>query len=120
MKEPIINHLTAVEERRSISGEDTKSSHRFRSYQSQQWYERFQDLLKFRQSHGHCLVPHKWSSNVALAQWVKRQRYQYKLKKAGMHTTMTDERERALEQLGFVWDSHAAVWEERLNEIRIY
>ena len=30
---------------------------------------------------------------------------------------MTDERQQALESLGFVWDSHWAIWEERLNEL---
>jgi hypothetical protein len=31
---------------------------------------------------------------------------------------MNDERQTLLEDLGFVWDSHAAGWEERWNELR--
>ena len=42
------------------------------------------------------------------------------LKKDGAHSTLTDEREFALGCLGFVWDSHAASWEERWNELREY
>ena len=30
---------------------------------------------------------------------------------------MTQERQKLLEQLGFVWDSHASGWEERLKEL---
>jgi hypothetical protein len=45
---------------------------RFRSYQSEQWWERHADLVKFRDSHGHCLVPHVYPEQPALAQWVKR------------------------------------------------
>ena len=52
--------------------------------------------------------------------WVKRQRYQYKLKKEGKHSNMTNEREEALNRLGFVWDSHAVFWEERFNELKAF
>jgi hypothetical protein len=90
---------------------------RFRSYQSDQWQERFQDLKDFRSQHGHCLVPHKFAVNRPLAQWVKRQRYQYKLKQMNRHSTVTDARQALLEQLGFVWDSHKAAWEERFQSL---
>jgi hypothetical protein len=36
----------------------------------------------------------------------------------GGHSTFTEERQQALKALGFVWDSHAASWEERWNELR--
>jgi hypothetical protein len=51
---------------------------------------------------------------------VKRQRYQYKLRQEGKTSTITEVRIRQLEEVGFVWDSHAAAWEERLNELKIY
>jgi hypothetical protein len=86
---------------------------RFRFYQSEQWNDRFDDLVEFRTQHGHCLVPHDFSENPPLAQWVKRQRYQYKLKQEKRHSTLTDEREAKLEAMGFIWDSHKAVWEEK-------
>jgi hypothetical protein len=88
--------------------------------QSGQWNERFQDLCQFRQEYGYCCVPSHWPKNPPLAQWVKRQRYQYKIKNEGQHSTMTEDREKLLEQLGFVWDSHSALWEERLNELHAY
>ena len=87
------------------------------AYQSGRWQQRFNELCEYRKLNGHCLVPSQWSENPQLSQWVKRQRYQYKLKREGQHSTMTDERIKILEDMGFVWDSHSAFWEERLNEL---
>lgn len=97
----------------------TSSSHceGFNLTRPDQWNERFQELADFRQRHGHSLVPHSHPESPSLSLWVKRQRYQYKLNKAGKHCTMTEEREAALEQLDFVWDSHAATWDERFSEL---
>jgi hypothetical protein len=86
-------------------------------YQAVLWEKRFQELLEFRGRHDNCLVPHNWAENLALAKWVKRQRYQFKLKTEGKHSTLTEERQSALDNLGFIWDSHNAVWEERLSEL---
>ena len=55
-----------------------------------------------------------------MAQWVKRQRYQYKLRQDGKRSTLSDERVRLLNDLGFIWNSHDAVWEERLNELLLF
>ena len=33
---------------------------------------------------------------------------------------MTDERIEMLEKIGFIWDSHAAAWAEKLNELKDY
>jgi hypothetical protein len=107
----------AVDSKRS-SSDNAKG--RFRSYQAEQWSDRYDDLAAFRGIHGHCLVPHNMPENPPLAQWVKRQRYQYKLLTAGKHSTLTQERVMELESLGFVWDSHAVAWEERLDELRLF
>jgi hypothetical protein len=98
----------------------SSSSLKFRAYQAENWTEKFEELIEFRNQYGHCLVPNAFPDNAALAQWVKRQRYQYKLKKEAKRSTMSDERIGALEEIGFVWDSHSAVWEERLNELKLY
>jgi hypothetical protein len=93
---------------------------RFRPYQSSQWTEKFQELLDFCQANGHCSVPHTLEENPSLARWVKRQRYQYKLKTEGKTTTMTDDRVVALEKAGFIWDSHSAAWGDRMTELQAY
>jgi hypothetical protein len=81
------------------------------------WNDHFQELADFRQIHGHSLVRHSHPGKRRLLLWVKRQRYQYKMHKKGKPCTMTEEREATLEQLGFIWDSHAATWDERFSEL---
>ncbi|CAJ1943347.1 unnamed protein product [Cylindrotheca closterium] len=95
-------------------------SGRFRDYQSCQWSIRFHELQLFRKEKGHCCVPHGYPKNIVLARWVKRQRYQYKLRAEGKPSTMTIERINALESIGFIWDSHGACWMERYNELKEY
>ena len=91
---------------------------RFRPYQSGQWHDMFHELCAFKRSHGHCLVPHTFTQNLPLARWVKRQRYQYKLMQEGKASSMTPERIQTLQSIGFVWDSQAAAWSERLGELQ--
>eukprot|EP00934_Nitzschia_sp_Nitz4_P000111 Nitzschia sp. Nitz4//scaffold122_size67431//3874//4860//NITZ4_006080-RA/size67431-augustus-gene-0.55-mRNA-1//-1//CDS//3329534388//111//frame0 len=97
-----------------------ESTARFRSHQAENWMEKYEELLDFRLKNGHCLVPNAFKENPSLAEWVKRQRYQFKLRRLGRHSTMSNDRIAALEKLGFVWNSHDQVWEERLKELKAY
>eukprot|EP00538_Stauroneis_constricta_P013077 CAMPEP_0119559976 /NCGR_PEP_ID=MMETSP1352-20130426/13689_1 /TAXON_ID=265584 /ORGANISM="Stauroneis constricta, Strain CCMP1120" /LENGTH=575 /DNA_ID=CAMNT_0007607819 /DNA_START=138 /DNA_END=1865 /DNA_ORIENTATION=+ len=96
------------------------SSQKIRYHQDAQWRARYKELVEFKHRFGHSAVPHSHTENVPLAQWVKRQRYQKRLKQEGRHCTMTDEREQLLDAIGFVWDSHIALWEERFDELLGY
>jgi Helicase associated domain len=99
--------------------EDTsETDRRFRPYQAGQWSEKFIELCNFKDKTGHCLVPYTYQENLALARWVKRQRYQYKLMLEQKATTMTAERVKALDEIGFVWDSQGAAWGDRLGELQ--
>eukprot|EP00977_Amphora_coffeiformis_P023500 scaffold13479_cov166-Amphora_coffeaeformis.AAC.12 len=100
--------------------DDGEGGRRFRPYQAGQWSEKFAELCEYRERMGHCLVPHTFSENLPLARWVKRQRYQYKLMRDGKSSTMTEERVKALEDIGFIWDSQGAAWGERLAELQQY
>jgi hypothetical protein len=93
---------------------------KFRVYQKEKWSERFKELQRFFDKRGHSQVPNISNGNKQLARWVKRQRYQYRLRKEGKPSAMTDERIEALEKLGFVWDSHGAAWEDHLKELEIF
>ncbi|KAG7341784.1 helicase domain protein [Nitzschia inconspicua] len=93
---------------------------RFREYQAEIWSEKFEELCLFRRENGHCHVPHHYEENQALAQWVKRQRYQYKLKHEGKRSTLSDERIRLLNTIGFIWNSHDAVFAERLQDLMLF
>jgi hypothetical protein len=99
------------------SAEDEDDPSRFRPYQSEQWEARFQDLIELRKVHGNCLLPRNAKDGTALVRWVSRQRYQQQRKKKGKRSTLTDDRQARLERLGFVWDSHKASWEERIQEL---
>jgi hypothetical protein len=91
---------------------------RFREYQSTRWSFRFEELTSFHKKHGHCQVGRK--ENALLSQWIKRQRYQYKLKQEARHSTMTGARIIALEGLGFSWDSHRSAWDDKFNELALF
>jgi hypothetical protein len=102
---------------------DTAGSSSVPSYsihQASGWEQRYKDLIAFRKEYGHCFVPSHWPHKEPLALWVKRQRFQCKLKKEGKHSHMTDEREQVLGSLGSVRDSHVVFWEERLGELRTF
>jgi Helicase associated domain len=103
-----------------LNGSDSNHERRFRPYQAGQWSEKYEELCDYRQKMGHCLVPHTYTENLALARWVKRQRYQYKLMMEGKSTTMTEERVKVLEDIGFVWDSQGAAWGDRLHELQMF
>jgi hypothetical protein len=109
----------AAKKQKTAGPEDDSSSF-FRAYQAEHWTQRFEELCEFCKLNGHCQVPHIFTENPALARWVKRQRYQYKLSLANKPSTMTDERISVLDKIGFVWDSHAAAWEEQINKLIEY
>jgi len=90
---------------------------RFRCYQSLMWNMRFNDLLEYQKRTGNCHVPLTYNDDPTLARWVKRQRYQYKAMMEGKFSTMTEERVKALEGIGFIWDSQGTVWRDRLREL---
>ena len=116
-EEPVVN-ISNNKKQRTETHEE--AARRFRPYQAEQWSEKFQELCEFKKNKGHCCVPHTFTENPALARWVKRQRYQYKLKNEGKQSTMTDQRVIALEEHSFIWDSHGAAWQERWNELCDY
>lgn len=103
----------------SFQGKGDEDCHvNFRSQHLDLWDKRYQQLVDFTAKHQHCNVPLNYKENPMLSNWTKRQRHQYRLKIEGRHTTMTDERQQMLENLGFVWDSHAAAWNERWEQLR--
>eukprot|EP00547_Thalassionema_nitzschioides_P005884 CAMPEP_0194199266 /NCGR_PEP_ID=MMETSP0156-20130528/350_1 /TAXON_ID=33649 /ORGANISM="Thalassionema nitzschioides, Strain L26-B" /LENGTH=354 /DNA_ID=CAMNT_0038924139 /DNA_START=54 /DNA_END=1118 /DNA_ORIENTATION=+ len=88
---------------------------KFRPYQAEKWQERFQQLVEFESKHKHCLIPQTYPENPGLARWVKRQRCQYTLFQQNKKTSITEGRIKMLEDIGFVWDSHDATWQERFE-----
>eukprot|EP00538_Stauroneis_constricta_P002547 CAMPEP_0119564000 /NCGR_PEP_ID=MMETSP1352-20130426/25475_1 /TAXON_ID=265584 /ORGANISM="Stauroneis constricta, Strain CCMP1120" /LENGTH=507 /DNA_ID=CAMNT_0007612697 /DNA_START=1410 /DNA_END=2933 /DNA_ORIENTATION=- len=94
---------------------------RFRGHQANQWERRYAELVEFHAQHGHCLVARSIYDDSPklskLAHWIKWQRQQFKRKLQGHDSTLSDERQRKLDALGFVWGAQQAIWEERYNEL---
>ncbi len=67
------------------------------------WNERFEELKSYKAEKGNCNVPIRYKGNPSLGQWVSTQRQEYGAKKKGTKTNITDERIKALEEVGFVW-----------------
>jgi len=68
------------------------------------WDIKFAQLKEYKALHGDCLIPTKYSKDLALGRWVSTQREQYRLMINGdPRTKMTQERAKKLEEVGFVW-----------------
>ena len=102
------------------ASDDMSLGPKLRPHQDALWHEHFSALVQFKNKYGHCRVHYTCGHDEALSKWAQRQRYQYTLKTAGKKNTMTDERQQKLEALGFSWDSHAASWQQRFNELAEY
>ena len=76
-----------------------------------EWDRRFEELLVFKEAHGHCDVPNKYKPNPSLGTWVANMRTSHKAGK------LAADRERRLEQAGFLWDTLENEWERRFEEL---
>ena len=66
------------------------------------WQERFEDLKRYKDEHGHTVVP---QNSGALGQWVHAQRVNYKKIKAGKTSSLTAEKALKLAEIGFVFNA---------------
>lgn len=78
------------------------------------WDRRLRQLEAFCRRHGHCNVWLRNASDEGLLKWVLLQRT---LRQKGK---LTEDRQRRLEQLGFVWDGEEASWDDRISELVAY
>ncbi len=78
------------------------------------WDERFGELVKFKEVHGHCDVPDKDKQNKSLAIWVGSQRIKNRNKK------LTIVQFNKLDLLGFDWDPDNTHWESRYKELIVF
>merc|ERR1719384_437303 len=86
------------------------------------WKEKFAELVKYKQSHGHCRVPSCSKEFPQLATWVKCQRRQYKLFWEGKRSSMTADRTQLLEDIGFSWEirSNTSIREQKKTKAMDY
>ena len=78
------------------------------------WEDKFSALVKYKEAYGDCNVPQSWIENPKLGAWIGNQR---QTRKQG---TLSDERVRRLKEIGFIWESNEAAWEEKFSNLIKY
>lgn len=71
------------------------------------WIDRVNELVEYKQQYGNTLVPKRYVDNPALGNWVNKQRQLYRKYCANETTScsLTAEKVKILESLGFCWDA---------------
>ena len=91
---------------------DSTSEGEITESQQHRWRGRFEALVKFKEAHGHCNVPQHYEEKPQLGRWVDKQRW------AKCKGKLAPERERQLDELGFVWSkSSDERWEEMFRQL---
>jgi hypothetical protein len=104
----------------SVDGSSTTTaSNQNDSSRRLSWNERLGELKRYKESNGHCDVPQVYDSG--LGTWVSAQRSQHKRFTMGKTSSMTKQRKKALENLGFSWSLRKRYsWDERFAELRAF
>lgn len=71
----------------------------------QTWMKKLEELKQFYHvEHGGYVTVPVPRNHPSLGHWVANQRRHYRLKKSGRASQLTDEREMALDSIGFIWE----------------
>jgi hypothetical protein len=85
------------------------------------WSVRFQQMCEFKVQFGHCVVPRQYTANPKLGRWISNQRNNYRLYQGGKPSSMTEERIRELESVGFEWGTSktdlTSMWSVRFQQL---
>jgi len=81
------------------------------------WQHRYNELVSFRKTHGHCNVPQKYLPNKALGKWVHRQRHEYSKKLNDTENFLTKKRIEALDKINFQWIANRRGCNEQIHEL---
>lgn len=78
------------------------------------WEWKFEELLSYKEEHGHVLVYKIKETRLGLAYWCKQQRSLYE---KGM---LKQEQIDRLNEIGFQWDEKEEIWLDHLEELRTF
>lgn len=82
------------------------------------WSRNYESLKEFREKHGHTMVPRTYHEVQNLCHWVTDQRRQFKNLAQGKPSTMTKDRQKLLDSIGFVWQvRNRTTWDTRFQEL---
>ncbi len=77
------------------------------------WEQGFRHLKSYVQREGHCRVPYEHcESGFRLGSWVSNQR--------GNKVATPIERQKRLDELGFLWDARETTWDENFAYLKTY
>lgn len=84
------------------------------------WDNWLKQLRAYNDEHGDTDVPLKHPKNSALGAFVNRQRTEYRKMQQGAQSSLTEERIKSMDELGFKWQMRVSrtPWEQRLKELR--
>lgn len=77
------------------------------------WDLKYKELVKFKRRFGHCKVPKGKGQYEQLAEWVGKQRSDYK----HGYKRLSPEKIQKLNELKFYWGSHITPWSDRYKEL---
>jgi hypothetical protein len=83
----------------------------------QNWYDMYNQLLEFKQKHGHLTVPQRCNENKKLGMWVRHWRHYYREYKRTNGQKGDPERMKRLESIGLV-DDITTGYEQRCTNSR--
>lgn len=94
--------------------------------QEDKWQEMYEELVMYKQKHGHCQVPTHYAPNLKLGRWVHTMRHQKRKLEKGRKTAITHDRIDKLTELGFPWEVRPSLerprssWQSRWDEAKAY
>jgi len=87
------------------------------------WEDNYNRLKAYNILFGNYHVPQKYKDDPDLGRWVKNQRDKYRLYQEGRQSSMTPERIKLLEDIGFQWSVKGLSnrsWFDNFNQLRAY
>lgn len=79
------------------------------------WLEKYNELVKYKEEHGHCYVPFNLKETKSLTLWMVRQVYLKRTNK------LSEQRIQMLDDIGFVWDRVQNIsFEDRVASLKEY
>jgi len=104
----------------SVSGDNSATIRSLKgNTYDRKWEEMYQRLVAYKKEHNDTRVPSRYQTDRRLGNWVNNQRRAY------ISLSITEERIRSLNSIGFVWDWKApgnstATWEEMYQRLVAY